>query len=265
MQTWARQSAVKWLRHRGYALTPIGSEFPVEAGVADRELLQAVKPFTMTSNARLWALLAAVRYACRNNIEGDFVECGVWRGGSSALMTLGLALEGDASRTVWLYDTFQGMTEPSAVDIEEQSGQTAETLLASTPMGDGNNVWAHATKEDVLSTFRTLAIDTTRVRLIEGDVRQTLSTIRPDTISVLRLDTDFYDSTRIELDVLFPLLSPGGVCIIDDYGHWQGARRAVDEYFVTHGLAPLLVPIDGTGRIFVKVGSLAADSAPGDE
>jgi hypothetical protein len=91
-----------------------------------------------------------------------------------------------------------------------------------------------------------------RIHFVKGRVEDTIPAGAPDTISLLRLDTDWYESTRHELTHLFPRLSRGGVVIIDDYGHWRGARRAVDEYFAQHGPSLLLHRIDYTARAAVK-------------
>ena len=89
-------------------------------------------------------------------------------------------------------------------------------------------------------------------RFVEGDVAQTLHQSAPETIALLRLDTDWYESTRLGLEVFYPRLSVGGVCILDDYGHWQGARKAVDEYFGGQSYRPFMHPIDFSGRLFIK-------------
>jgi len=90
------------------------------------------------------------------------------------------------------------------------------------------------------------------IHLVEGDVAQTLTHTVPETIALLRLDTDWYESTRIGLEVLYPRLAVGGVCILDDYGHWQGARKAVDDYFEALGHRPYMHTIDYSGRVFIK-------------
>jgi predicted O-methyltransferase YrrM len=106
--------------------------------------------------------------------------------------------------------------------------------------------------EDVAEALRTTGYDQRRVHLIKGKVEDTVPGAAPETIALLRLDTDWYESTRHELEHLFPRLSPGGVIIIDDYGHWQGARRATDEYLQQNRIRLLLNRIDYTARIGVK-------------
>ena len=229
-----------------------GSQLPVEATQRDAELIASLKPFTMTSSERLWSLMNAVRHVVDNGVAGDFVECGVWRGGSVMAMALELSSLGATDRRIWLYDTFAGMTAPTGADIEAGSGVTAETMLEQTPIGDGDNVWCVAGRPDVESNIRSTGYPFEKFYFVEGDVAETLKSEFPQTISLLRLDTDWYESTRVELEVLYPRLSVGGVCIFDDYGHWQGARRAVDEYFEKLGHRPYMHPIDYSGRVLIK-------------
>lgn len=231
-----------------------GTRLPVEATEAERRIVERVRSgYTMTSAERVWSLLQAVRYAQEERIPGAFVECGVWRGGSIMAMAMGLQQAGAADRELWLYDTFAGMTPPTAADVEASSGRTAQELLDSTPVADGDNVWCVAGIDDVRTNIASTGYPLERCTFVVGDVAQTLHEQTPEQIALLRLDTDWYESTRASLDVLYPRLAPGGVCILDDYGHWAGARQAVDEYFTEHGPRPLMHPIDYSGRIFVKV------------
>ena len=206
----------------------------------------------MTSAHRLWSLINAVRYVIDENIPGDLVECGVWRGGSVMGMARALEERGVADRQLWLYDTFQGMTAPTEADVEAVTGTTAAQMLAQTSVADGNNVWCVAGREDVEANLRTTGYPINRFRFVEGDVARTLHSTTPESISLLRLDTDWYESTRMCLEVLYPKLSVGGVCILDDYGHWEGARKAVDDYFAQHGPRPYMHTIDYSGRVFLK-------------
>lgn len=207
---------------------------------------------TMTSVERLYALYKAVRYITQARIAGDFVECGVWRGGSVMMMAESLRLEGETSRQLYLYDTFEGMPPPSEYDTDVW-GASAANLLASSPRTEDSKLWAVApidvVKENLLSTN----YPPDRFNLVSGRVENTLPAIIPDKIALLRLDTDWYESTLHELIHLYPRLEPGGVIIVDDYGHWRGARRAVDEYFGIAGPKILLNRIDYTGRIGVKI------------
>ena len=230
----------------------LANRLPVEATDADRATIAAVRPFTMTSSERIWSLLKAVDYVIDQPVAGDFVECGVWRGGSVMVMARRLLERGAADRTLWLYDTYEGMTEPTMEDVEATTGTTARQLLDTTDIGDGNNVWCIAGIDDVQANVRSTGYPADRLRFVQGDVAQTLHLEAPEAIALLRLDTDWYESTKVGLEVLYPRLSVGGVCVLDDYGHWQGARKAVDDYFTNQGFRPLMNPIDFSGRIFLK-------------
>lgn len=233
-------------------VNPDTIRLPVEATPADAELIAALRSFTMTSPERIWSLMNAVRYLQDQNVPGDFVECGVWRGGSVMAMAKTLIQLGDPTRKLWLYDTFEGMTPPSSRDVEAVTGKTAEKLLQSTPVSDGDNVWCVADLADVQRNIALTNYPENLTTFVKGDVAQTLKDQFPQHIALLRLDTDWYESTKIELEVLYPRLSVGGVCILDDYGHWQGARAAVDEYFRDLGHRPYMHPIDFSGRVFIK-------------
>jgi O-methyltransferase len=224
----------------------------VEATEADYLIFGRVRPFTMTSQERQWALLSAIRYLVENNIPGDIVECGVWRGGSTMLAALKLIELGSTDRYLWLYDTFDGMTEPSEKDYEAESAKFAKDLLITQEQIEGNNLWCIASIEDVRRNLQSTGYPIEKYRICQGDVKVTLLSEVPEQIALLRLDTDWYESTKVEMEVLFPRLVAGGICIIDDYGHWAGARQAVDEYLAAHGFYPLLHRIDYTGRLFFK-------------
>ena len=230
----------------------IANRLPVEATDDDRRIIGQVRPFTMTSSERLWSLIRAVDYVVGDRIEGDFAECGVWRGGSIMTMALRLQELGVTDRPIWLYDTFGGMTAPTAEDVEAGTGRTAAEMLETTEVGDGNNVWCVASEDDVRANVTSTGYPVEEFRFVVGDVARTLHEQVPERISLLRLDTDWYESTRLGLEILYPRLSVGGVCILDDYGHWLGARQAVDEYFAAEGHRPFMHPIDFSGRIFVK-------------
>jgi O-methyltransferase len=228
------------------------NELPVEATDREREIIKSVRPLTMTSSGRIWSLLRAVEYVHTNRINGDFVECGVWRGGSVLAMIAQLKNLNAPERKIWLYDTFQGMTAPTHHDVASTGGASAAQLLSTTAVADGNNVWCVASLEDVETNISKTSYSPEQLVFIKGDVESTLKERAPNDIALLRLDTDWYESTKAELEVLYPKLVPGGVCILDDYGHWQGARKAVDDYFRQLGARPLLMPIDFSGRIFTK-------------
>jgi len=240
------------LARRGWELRRATSAWPP----ADLEpeflaLYERCAPATMTSIERMYALYQAVRHVHAAETPGDVVECGVWRGGSSMLAALALDSLGDRERCIWLYDTFEGMPPPAGVD-RTLSGEHAADLMKRADAA-GEHTRAAAAVGEVRANLAGTGFPADRLRFVEGKVEDTIPGTAPDAISVLRLDTDWYESTRHELEHLWPRLSPGGVLIVDDYGHWEGARRAVDEFFST--AAPVLLQrIDYTGRLALKPG-----------
>lgn len=251
VEAWVDRTA----RRFGLQISRASSHYhrlPVEATSEDAELIAALRPFTMTSGERLWSLINAVRYVVDTRIPGDLVECGVWRGGSVMAMAHQLVRMGVTDRHIWLYDTFAGMTEPTTHDVETATGMTASDMLANTARTEGNNVWCIADEADVRRNIASTGYPMDNFTLVVGDVVQTLPKTSPESIALLRLDTDWYESTRVSLEHLYPRLSLGGVCILDDYGHWKGARHAVDEYFAARGLRPYMHAIDFSGRVFLK-------------
>ncbi len=222
---------------------------------ATRQTIEQVRPFTMTSPERIAALCNSVEYICHNGIRGDIVECGVWRGGSILAAIQTLLRCDDRQRPVWLYDTFDGMTEPSSIDVDFL-GRDAKNLLEQEQRDDPNSIWCCSQLEQVRALLGTTGYPTQLINYVEGPVEQTIPAEMPRHIALLRLDTDWYDSTRHELVHLLPRLVPGGVLIIDDYGHWEGCRRAVDEFFREQQVPMLLNRIDYTGRIGIMLREL---------
>lgn len=211
-------------------------------------LYERCEPFTMTSIERMHALYDAAGYVRRAGLEGAYVECGVWRGGSSMLAALTL----DPERELWLYDTFEGMPEPTAEDGVDPIYGTDAHAEWERNQTDTVNLWCYGALEDVQANMRSTGVAEERLRFVKGKVEDTIPATLPERIALLRLDTDWYESTRHELIHLYPRLVPGGVLVLDDYGHWPGARRAVDEYLAEQGIALLLNRIDNSGRIAIK-------------
>jgi hypothetical protein len=223
----------------------------VEATLVDQRIYEFVRPETMTSRERIWAALQAVHYTVRRDIPGDVVECGVWRGGTSMAMALKLLDEDATDRDLWLFDTYSGMTAPTDRDVAALTGMTAAEEMRQTTLGDGDNVWAYASLAVVQKNMARTNFPSSRIHYVVGDILTTVPDTAPDRISLLRLDTDWYESTRHSLHHLYPRLAVGGVCIADDYGHWGGARKAIDEYFT--GRPPeLFGRVDYTGRMWIK-------------
>lgn len=231
-------------------LLQLRQEFPDVTGSV-LEVVSDVAPYTMTSPARLVSLCDAVEHITQNQVPGDIVECGVWRGGSMMAVARSLVRLKDSSRTLWLYDTFDGMSEPDEDDVD-LTGNAARHLLDEQSMEDPLSIWCRSPFDEVRRNLESTGYGLDNMRFVAGMVEETIPASLPERISLLRLDTDWYESTLHELTHLYPRLSPGGVLIIDDYGHWQGCRRAVDEYFASQGVSIFLHRIDYTGRLAIK-------------
>jgi O-methyltransferase len=214
-------------------------------------IFSRVANHTMTSPERIYSLIEAVHYIEKNKIEGAIVECGVWKGGSMMAVAETLKESKIFSRNLYLYDTFEGMPPPTRND-KTLSGETAETLLAVDKNKEKNTVWAYSTIETVKEGMKSTGYPGDKIIYVRGKVEETIPSTVPPGIALLRLDTDWYESTYHELIHLFPLLAPGGILILDDYGYWQGARKAVDDYFDSHPSRIFLSRIDETGRIAIK-------------
>lgn len=243
------------LEKTGHQIVPTQTAELLEA---DGATFRAVQPFTRTSNERILAVCDAVHYVERFDIPGAIVECGVWRGG--AMMAAAITLhEVQAERDIYLFDTYEGMSEPTEHDVSFRGERADELLGKFDRPTDGadekSNAWAFASLEDVQANMRTTGYPDNRLHYIVGKVEETLPGQAPDQIAILRLDTDWYESTKHELEHLVPRLSPNGVLIVDDYGHWTGARKAVDEFLDRSDQPILLNRTDYTGRMAVVPGT----------
>ena len=238
----------------GYNISKIKKDkYPIDIPNETIKIYEEVEPYTATSLERVNALLQSVVYITENNIDGEIVECGVWKGGSCMAVAIKLMELEQKTREIWLYDTFEGMTEPTNHDIEIETGKKGKELLDGIDKNtDKYNMWAYAPKEIVINNMKKTRYPTDNIKYIVGNVEKTLKERKPKKIALLRLDTDWYESTKAELEELYPHVVNGGIIIIDDYGHFEGAKRAVDEYFEKEDNKPLLNRIDYTGRLIVK-------------
>lgn len=213
-------------------------------------LYEACKPYTRTSVERMYALHQATQYIVRAGVPGAVVECGVWRGGSAMIAAMTLAASHDRARELWLYDTYEGMSEPGELD-RDWRGISAAELMKKGEANKETSVWCYSSLDEVRANMQRTGYPSERLRFVKGKVEDSLPGEAPAQIALLRLDTDFYESTYHELTHLYPRLAPGGVLIIDDYGHWAGARKATDQYFTQLGKPLLLQRIDYTGRMAI--------------
>lgn len=244
--------AQRALGRLGYRLAPVEPPGADALEQGEMELYLRVAPFTMTAPESVALLADAVRYVVDEGVPGAIVECGVWRGGSMMAVAKTLLDGGSGERDLYLFDTFEGMTDPTERD-RDQLGRSAESLLAAETATADSHLWARAPLDGVRKVMESVGYPASRLHFVKGRVEETVPEHAPESISLLRLDTDWYESTLHELEHLYPRLSAGGVLILDDYGRWQGAREATDEYFRAHPPRPLLVRFnEGEGRIAVK-------------
>jgi O-methyltransferase len=240
-----RMLAKGWFARARYFVPP-----PLPADYEDdlATTIARVRRHTMTSPQRLAALIDGVEHVARAGVPGAVVECGVWKGGSMMAAALTLVRLGATDRDLYLFDTFQGgMTEPTPED--EDSAYDGYSLRA---MWERRTNWIGVPVEEVRDAIASTGYPMGRVHLVEGPVEETVPERAPERIALLRLDTDWYASTRHELEHLYPRLESGGLLVLDDYGHYAGARRAVDEYLTAQEARLFLHRIDYTGRIAVK-------------
>ena len=204
----------------------------------------------MTSVERITELFNSLEYIRINKIPGDIVECGVWKGGNIKGIIDYLHYHDIQDKKVWLYDTFEGMTAPEDIDVD-LNDLKASILLneVKQPLYDIHCICSY---EEATTNILGTGYPKNNLKFIKGDVSNTLPKVELEKIAILHLDTDWYASTKIELEYLYPKLVKGGVLIIDDYGHWKGCRQAVDEFFAIHEPNVDMVEIDYTARLIIK-------------
>lgn len=179
----------------------------------------------------------ALRYVIDNNIEGSIVECGVNEGYFELLWINELINQGK-ERDIYMYDTFKGMPPPTKYDYT--SCNSPHYKMDSTEVmqywkeriiDENTNGWCFTPLEEVKRRLSSTGYPESRLHYIVGDVLQTLNVFVPEKIAILRLDTDWYESSKIELEKMYDKVVDGGVIIFDDYYHWEGQRRATDDFF----------------------------------
>lgn len=199
-------------------------------------VLRAAEASSLCSPARLRGLRALAADAARRRLPGDVAECGVYRGGSAVVLADRL-LRRSPTASMWLFDAFGGMPEPGPED----------------PPDAWAEVGRYASSEAaVRETFATARVPLDRVHIVTGRFEATLPRFSPPPLVFLHVDCDWYAPVKLCLSTLYHAVIPGGVVVIDDYGHWAGCRRAVEELFAERGIRPALRAIDYTSRYFFK-------------
>lgn len=226
-------------------------QWPAGYGDAEKAIFRAASPHTMTDSRRVLALIQATRHVARY-VPGDIVECGVWKGGSMMVVARTLLEAGTRDRNLYLFDTFEGMTQPTDKDVEATGATALQYYEAARMEGSVGSEWCRSPLEEVRANMESTGYPAALVHYAKGKVEDTIPRAAPERIALLRLDTDWYESTRHEMIHLFPRLSVGGVLIVDDYFWWRGSREAVDEYVARNKLRLLLTPVEGGACIGVK-------------
>jgi len=208
-------------------------------------LMLKIKPqYTMVTNKNLWTLYNLVRQVNRSGLPGDIVECGVWNGGSAAIMAFADAREnvdGSTRRTVWLFDSFQGLPPATERDVNVKR----ENYFVG---------WNKGNITNVKQAFCRLGLSLDHVKIVPGWFDATLKPATVNRIAVLHIDSDWYESVKIVLDVFYEKVVPGGYIILNDFGTWDGCNQAVNDFFSEHNLSDIDLTIvePRTGAYFQK-------------
>ena len=225
------QLAVAWAR----SLSPSGLR-SLPDSLRMVRLVHRLRPYTALFPLRLCALYRLSREIDRLSVPGDVVECGVYNGGSAALMA-SICTRSSQDRKIWLFDSFEGLPQPT-----ENDGQKAQ----------GCYWWCHGDLSMVKGILGKLGIPESRTRIVKGWFHDTFPSVDIPAIALLHIDADWYESVKLCFERFYDSVRPGGFIVIDDYGHWEGARRATDEFLEKRAIDARLVRVDYTGRYFRK-------------
>ncbi|MDD5192839.1 MAG: macrocin O-methyltransferase [Candidatus Nanoarchaeia archaeon] len=215
------------------------------------EIYQKVKDYTTGSKERLYSLYNSINYIIDAGLEGDFVECGVWKGGCCMLIALTLLKRGINNRKIWLYDTFLGMTKPTDEDYDLLKGEKRIKVWEKRREGEFSD-YAKAEIDSVKKNMFITDYPKKNLMFIKGKVEDTLKVSKPKKICLLRLDTDWYESTKIEMEELYPLLEDKGVLISDDFRCLAGTKKAIIDYFKDNDINLLINRTDDHSIIAIK-------------
>ncbi len=245
----------KVLRPAGYELgrSRDNPKYPGDFTPGDVEIIEASRHCTMAKTVdKIFPIINAVRYITQRALPGSIVECGVWRGGMMMAAARTLLELGDRTRDIYLFDTFEGMVEPTEKDTDIRGKKAMTRFQEAERTSTGGVDWCYASIEEVTRNLQSTGYAKDKLHFIKGRVEDTLPAQAPGQIAILRLDTDWYSSSKHEMEHLFPRLVSGGVLILDDYGYWKGCREATDEYFAAHKVQMHLVRVDEACRVGVK-------------
>lgn len=204
-------------------------------------------PYTMLDEIRLMGLIQETERVVKSRVPGSITECGVWKGGSMMAVAMAIIRMGVTDREFYLFDTYAGMPPPEEVDVDLHGRPALDPTNGSCDRPGCTVPLSEVQKAMALTGY-----PPDKIHYIVGKVEDTLPSHSPGVISLLHLDMDWYRPTRHALDHLFPLLSPNGCLMTDDYGHWRGAKKAMDEYMVDHLISTPLVPHGYTAVSLMK-------------
>jgi hypothetical protein len=244
---------VKLSRFQEELKLQIGVESAADLEPGFLEVYKMCQEYTLTSFKAMYAMYEAALYINKSGIAGDFVECGVWKGGSSMIVALAWLQAPGPHRNLYLYDTYEGMPDTGTHYQDVGTGPFQFAMNITTMLRGGHTGVFYAPLEEVRRNMRSTEYPEENVLFVKGMVEQTIPYQIPEQISLLHLDSDLYQSTYHELTHLYPRLTKGGVLIVDDYGSWKGSRKATDQYFAEQGISMLLTPISNDGaRMGIK-------------
>ena len=227
---------------------------PFELDDSERKLIYEIreKNLSMCSYERLAATAMACKYICKNNKKAIFVECGVWRGGNGIIAAT-IFKKYKIPYKIYLFDTFKGMTKPTKEDKKINGNQLALKFYNIYKRRTHND-WCYAAIEEVKDNFKKYGLFNKNIFFIEGDITKTLKQLNniPNIISILRIDTNWYKSTKIILEKLYPKLKIGGILLSNDYAYWSGSKKAIDDYFHKKSNQPYFQYVDQSGRTAIK-------------
>lgn len=216
------------------------------------EIQARCRSYTMTSMERMYAMWQSVHHVLDQGIPGAIVECGVWRGGSMMIAACVLMQRGETDRDLYLFDTYEGLPRPNPEKDVDLWGHRAIDGWIPHARGAEQSDWARASLEEVAQNLAQTGYPRGRIHLIKGMVEKTVPGHAPEKIALLRVDTDWESSTQHLLEQLYPRLETMGILLLDDYGHFLGARRAADNYFQKYLKPVLKLRVDYTGRLILK-------------
>lgn len=201
---------------------------------ANEYLFDKVRPYTMSSRLKLRSLKSLAELLNQNQVPGDFVECGTFKGGSAAVISTALTSE----RKIWLFDSFEGLPDVK----EEVDGADSKDWVGK----------CRAAEEDVLEALKTVGVSPEQYLIRKGWFQDTFKQTLPEQVALLHCDADWYDSVLLTLETFYDRIPPGGVVVLDDFGWWEGCREAFYDFCGKRNEKPLLERVDCDQAYWIK-------------